>query len=151
MSDPTREQVQRAYDLFKTGRRTEALHVLQQVILMDDKNVNAWWLMAHITQTPADQRVALDHVLRLNPNHAKAQKMLKQLVEQYPELAEKPSILVAGPAVVKPRPAKPRADHPAPVVRRDSGRRKRFLLMVAVAVLVVVVVAAVVLQVAGGL
>lgn len=152
MSDPTREQVQRAYELIKSGHRTEALHILQQVILMDDRNVDAWWLMANITQTPADRRVALDHVLKLKPNHARAKRMLAQLVEQHPALAEKPAILKARPEPVKPKPARSRVARAAPPRRRDAdGRDQRLLITLAVAVLVVIVVFVVVLLVSGGL
>ncbi|MBN1286981.1 MAG: hypothetical protein JXB47_16395 [Anaerolineae bacterium] len=102
MSDPTRESLQRAYDLFKAGRRTETLQILQQVLMADDANVNAWWLMANVVENPADRRVALANVLELNPEHSKAQAMLAELVGSFPRLAQKPD-LVMPPAGAAPR------------------------------------------------
>lgn len=155
MSDPTREQMQRAHALIKAGRRTEALHILQQIILVDDQNANAWWLMVHAMDTPTDRRVALDHVLKLKPGHAKARAMLAQLIAQYPELAEKPSILEAKPATrkapVKPKPAQPSTQRRKSAAKRGrrTGNRTRLLIALGVAVLVIVVVVVVVLVTSG--
>lgn len=145
MSDPTREQLQRAYELAKSGRRMEAIHLLQQVILVDDRNVNAWWLMANLTESPADKRVALDHVLALNPNHSKARQMLARIVERYPELARKPSVLPTAPREVRPKRARPR---PAARPKPHARGRRRLLIGAIVVILVVVVVIVVALLLA---
>lgn len=96
MKSSTREALQRAYELLKIGQRTEALQIVQQIILTDDANIDAWWLMANTVENPADRRVALAHVLDLNPNHGKARKMLDDLIDRYPELARKPDLLTSA-------------------------------------------------------
>lgn len=134
MSDPKREALRRANTLRKAGRRTEALQILQQVILDDDTNVSAWWLMAQTVEGRTDRRAALGHVLTLNPRHAKAQKMLAELVERYPGLVEKPDLLRPKPIDAPPAPAR--------------GRR-RTSTVVAIAVLAIILLVALVLLING--
>lgn len=149
MSDPARERVQQAYRLVKAGRRTEALHLLQQVILVDDQNVNAWWLMAYMVESPADKRAALEHVLRLRPNHSKARRVLARLLERHPELAEER-------APPEPAPARRRAKRPPP--QRPKTRSRRWLAgksawliaALGLAVIALFVVLLVVVLLAGG-
>ncbi len=109
MSDPTREALQRAYALLKAGRRTETLHIVQQIIMSDEANVDAWWLMANAIESQTDRRVALAHVLDLNPRHGKARKMLVELVARNPKLAEKPDLLAMPARDAAPTSAQPKS------------------------------------------
>ena len=50
MSDRIREALERAQELRKTGQRTQALHILERVLLEEDTNIQAWWLMAQTVE-----------------------------------------------------------------------------------------------------
>jgi ferric-dicitrate binding protein FerR (iron transport regulator) len=146
LGDPTRGQLQRGYELLKTGRRTQALHVLQQIILDDAQNVNAWWLMAHAVESPTDKQVALGHVLDVNPAHAGARRMMAELREHYPELAGKPTNELPLRSVPAKRPRSRR-----PIPPRRSRVRAFIIIMVAVVVLVVALLLASILLASSGL
>jgi hypothetical protein len=79
MSDPTRAQLQEAYQLIKSGKKQDAVQLLQTVLLMDRNNPDAWWLLANASDDPAEQREALETVLRLRPTHEQAQQKLNSL------------------------------------------------------------------------
>jgi tetratricopeptide (TPR) repeat protein len=84
MSDPTRQQLQQAYELIKGKQRQQALEILLPILQADENNVNAWWLLANAVTEPNDAREALENVLRLRPDHANARKMLDDLNRRYP-------------------------------------------------------------------
>jgi len=79
MSEPTRAQLQQAYQLIKNGQRDEAIAILRPIVTVDPNNVDAWWLMANAAIEPAEQRSALDRVLLLRPDHKQAQEKLNAL------------------------------------------------------------------------
>jgi hypothetical protein len=83
-SDSTRQQLQQAYDLIRTNRKSEAQALLMPILKADEDNANAWWLLANALTDPAEIREALENVLRLRPGDAKAQKMLSDLNARSP-------------------------------------------------------------------
>ena len=79
MSDPTRAQLQQAYQLIKSGQLAQALEILQPIVLADRNNADAWWLIANASTDPVKQREALETVVRLRPDHQQAQQKLAEL------------------------------------------------------------------------
>lgn len=87
----TNQQLQQAYEAIKAGRRQEGINILLPVLKADSDNANAWWLMANALREPDDIREALENVLRLRPNHDKAQQMLDKLNARYPRKPKPPA------------------------------------------------------------
>jgi hypothetical protein len=83
-SDQTKQDLQRAYELIRDGKKAEAEALLMPILKADEENANAWWLLANAVREPADIREALGQVLRLRPGDAKAQKMLDDLNRRSP-------------------------------------------------------------------
>jgi hypothetical protein len=72
-------QLQEAYQLIRQGQQVEAVRLLVPLVRADPNDADAWWLMANAVSDPAQQRRALEQVLRLRPNDDKARKMLARL------------------------------------------------------------------------
>ncbi len=81
----SRDELQRAYDLIKAGEGRQAETLLQPIVAEDPDNVQAWWLLANAVDNPIRKRSALRQVLRLQPDHARAQAMMAQLEEPVDE------------------------------------------------------------------
>jgi hypothetical protein len=81
------ELMQQAYDSFRAGDRKHAVDLLTQLIQEEPKNVEAWYGLAICVQDVNLKIKCLRKVLTLNPDHAKAQKGLEQLVPPPPESA----------------------------------------------------------------
>jgi tetratricopeptide (TPR) repeat protein len=54
------------------GRREEARRLLLQVLERDEQNEQAWLWLSGAVEDPADQQIALENVLAINPNNAAA-------------------------------------------------------------------------------
>ncbi len=78
------EQLQQAYQLIKAGQKLQAEEILRPLVSEDVDNADAWWLLANAVADPDEIRMALDHVLRLRPDHAKSQLMLRRTNDRYP-------------------------------------------------------------------
>lgn len=63
----------------QSGRRAEAQKLLLRVIELDEQNELAWLWLSGAVDDPADQEVALENVLALNPNNGAAQAGLRML------------------------------------------------------------------------
>lgn len=68
------------------GRRAEAQGLLMQVIEHDEQNEQAWLWLSGAVEDPADQQVALENVLALNPNNMPARHGLEYLRARYGNL-----------------------------------------------------------------
>lgn len=75
---PSPELVE-AYQLIKAGQRKEAGQRLKAYLATNKNDANAWWLMANTVQKPETVERCLQTVLKLNPNHASAQRKLQRL------------------------------------------------------------------------
>lgn len=64
------------------GRRAEAQTILMQVLELDEHNEQAWLWLSGAVEQPADQEIALENVLALNPNNTAAQEGLRVLHAQ---------------------------------------------------------------------
>ena len=88
MPDSTQDQLRQAYELIKAHQRQQAIDLLLPILKADENNANAWWLLANAVEKPGDAREALQNVLRLRPDHDKAQQMLDKLNALHPPMPE---------------------------------------------------------------
>ena len=66
----------------KEGNRRDAVQLSQQAIKQNKTDWRAWWLLAHAVENVDYKIKSLQRVLMLKPNHAKAEQMLDDLLEQ---------------------------------------------------------------------
>ncbi len=66
----------------KEGRRDEARTLLMQVLERDEQNEQAWLWLSGAVDDPADQQIALENVLAINPANHAAQEGLRWLQRQ---------------------------------------------------------------------
>ncbi len=92
MDADVKEQLRAAYALIKEKKRQEAVDVLLPILQADEDNADAWWLLANCLNDPNDAREALDNVLRLRPDHDKAQTMLDAINARYPRPEPEPEV-----------------------------------------------------------
>lgn len=71
----------------RSGRRADGQGLLLQVIERDEQNELAWLWLSGAMDDPADQQVALENVLAINPANTAAQQGLAWLRAHYGELA----------------------------------------------------------------
>jgi tetratricopeptide (TPR) repeat protein len=78
------ELLRQARAAIQEGHRARARALLRQVTATDPLNEVAWLWLGHIAEAWEDQVAALDNVLAINPNNAKARERLEQLQQTRP-------------------------------------------------------------------
>lgn len=78
------EPLQVAYRLIREGNKQEAVRILTPIVRADPQNADAWWLLANAVDNPEQKRRALERVLRLRPEDARAQRMYANLQNPAP-------------------------------------------------------------------
>lgn len=73
------EQLTEAQRLLKAGMRPQARDTLLALVHEDEANEQAWWLLSQVLAAVAEQIVALENVLTLNPAHTQAKERLEEL------------------------------------------------------------------------
>jgi hypothetical protein len=71
----------------REGRYADGQGLLLQVIERDEQNELAWLWLSGAMEDPADQQVALENVLAINPNNQAAREGLAWLRERYGDLS----------------------------------------------------------------
>jgi hypothetical protein len=71
----------------RAGRLADGQGLLLQVIERDEQNELAWLWLSGAMEDPADQQVALENVLAINPHNQAAHKGLVWLKARYGDLA----------------------------------------------------------------
>jgi hypothetical protein len=61
------------------GRKTEAQRLLMRVVELDEKNEQGWLWLSGAVDDPADQQIALENVLDINPHNEAARAGLNLL------------------------------------------------------------------------
>ena len=74
----------------REGRHGDAQGLLMQVIEADEQNELAWLWLSGAVEDPADQQVALENVLAINPDNAAARQGLTWLQSRYSNLPAAP-------------------------------------------------------------
>ncbi len=76
MSSSIQELLRRGIEAARTGDRTLARDLLQQVVDQDEKNEKGWFWLASVVESEEERRVCLNNVLHINPNNEKARQAL---------------------------------------------------------------------------
>ncbi len=69
MSEATSPVLQRAYELIESGRLPEARELLDDYLLDNPDDTDAWWLYVHAVDDQAQGREALERLAALDPNY----------------------------------------------------------------------------------
>lgn len=84
MSDSS-TKLKQAFQYYKNGQSDRAANLIQEVIQEDRNNANAWWMMANVLEDENRIVKSLERVLIIDPNHAKAKRMLARLTGEEDE------------------------------------------------------------------
>jgi hypothetical protein len=87
MSDDIARMLYEGAVAVKEGRHADAQGLLLQVIERDEQNELAWLWLSGAMEDPADQQVALENVLAINPSSPAARAGLSYLQSRYGNLA----------------------------------------------------------------
>jgi hypothetical protein len=71
--------LQRALELYKSGNPELAQEAILPYTQAQPDDWRGWWLLANVAVQPSQIEAALENVLRLRPDHPKAQAMLNRL------------------------------------------------------------------------
>lgn len=77
MTDNNAQNLSRAFDLIEADQLSEARIILEPLLAQDVDNADAWWLYAHAVEDRDRARDALNNVLRIDPDYAGAQELLR--------------------------------------------------------------------------
>src|SRR5436190_20044023 len=91
MSDNLAQQLYEGAVAVREGRHADAQGLLMQVIENDEQNELAWLWLSGAVEDPADQQVALENVLAINPENAAARQGLTWLQSRYGSLTTAPA------------------------------------------------------------
>src|SRR5262249_563070 len=91
MSDDIARMLYEGAVAVKEGRHADAQGLLLQVIERDEQNELAWLWLSGAMEDPADQQVALENVLAINPSTPAARAGLSYLQSRYGNLAAPPA------------------------------------------------------------
>jgi tetratricopeptide (TPR) repeat protein len=80
----TQPLLQQAIAAAKAGNRSAARDLLLQVVSDDERNEQAWLWLSGVVDDPAEQRIALENVLEINPRNASALKGMAWLDAHHP-------------------------------------------------------------------
>lgn len=114
------QQLREAFDLIQNGKKAEAAEIAKDVLETNRNNVKAWWLLANILED--DERVitCLEQILKIQPDHNGATRMLAQLRDTSTNVIQA-EIFTESPAS-KPLSSKPLPGD-VPSVRKNAASR----------------------------
>ena len=91
MSDDIAQLLYEGALAVQEGRHADGQGLLLQVIERDEQNELAWLWLSGAMEDPADQQVALENVLAINPDNSAAQAGLSWLRQRYGALTSQPA------------------------------------------------------------
>ncbi len=77
--DPLQKALKEGIEAVKSGNRVRGRDRLLAVVEQDRDSEQAWWWLYRLSDDADEQMLALEHVLRLNPEHAEARETLVRL------------------------------------------------------------------------
>lgn len=119
MNQNTDIALKQAFDLIEGGNLEDARALLRPILETEKDNADVWWLYSHAVTDPETARLALNNVLRIDPDYPDARDLLDQLVVQQRaepsdgilEIDKDPSFIPAMPSSVPGiTPLPPRGD-----------------------------------------
>ena len=112
--DPHAARLQEARTLLARGERDQALAALYALVAVTPNSIEAWWLIARTTPHTTQKQEALQHVLRLDPNHAEARQMADRLSKFNAPTQRRITPPAAQPAPPQPQAPPPQSPQPQP-------------------------------------
>lgn len=91
-------KLKQAFQYHKIGQSDRAIGIIQSVLKEDRENAAAWWLMANVLEDEDRVIKSLERVLVIDPNHAKAKRMMARLTGDDALEAEKAKAKIAPPS-----------------------------------------------------
>lgn len=88
MTDDLRAQLKQAYALIKAGDNAAAAALLKPICRANPENVDAWWLLSFALTDENHIRLALEQILKVNPQHEQARQRLEKLTPREETAAE---------------------------------------------------------------
>ncbi len=88
MTDDLRAQLKQAYALIKAGDNAAAAALLKPICRANPENVDAWWLLSFALTDENHIRLALEQILKVNPQHEQARQRLEKLTPRQETAAE---------------------------------------------------------------
>lgn len=82
MSDAKNDPLQVAYEAIQEQRLPEARRILERYLKDNPDQADGWWLYSYTVTEVSDARMALENVLRINPNYEGARELLAELNAQ---------------------------------------------------------------------
>jgi hypothetical protein len=79
MDENTSVELRMALDFLKAGDAAKARPILVRILKEDPEIEQAWYMLSFVVSDFTKQKYALEQVLRINPNHPKAQARLDKL------------------------------------------------------------------------
>src|SRR4030042_1118073 len=78
------DKLSEAQQAIKQGERLRARKLLSQVLLSDQRNEQAWLMMARLADTEQQVIDCLEWVVRINPQNVSARSALNNLKHKHP-------------------------------------------------------------------
>jgi hypothetical protein len=108
MNQNTDIALKQAFDLIEGGNLEDAKAILRPILESEKDNADVWWLYSHAVTDPETARLALNNVLRIDPDYSDARDLLDQLEAQQKaqpsdgilEIDKDPSFIPAMPSSV---------------------------------------------------
>src|SRR4051812_25763950 len=82
MNQNTDIALKQAFDFIEAGNLEDAKALLRPILETEKDNADIWWLYSHAVTDADTARLALNNVLRINPNYPDARDLLNQLEDQ---------------------------------------------------------------------
>jgi hypothetical protein len=86
MAEIYRAGVPAAIAAARAGERQTAKQILNAIVAEEPSNAEAWLWLSGVVDDPAEQRLALERVVALEPDHTRANRGLQWLREHHPEV-----------------------------------------------------------------
>jgi len=100
--------LKQAFGLIEAGNLEDAKALLRPILESEKDNADVWWLYSHSVTDAETARLALNNVLRIDPNYPDARDLLNQLetqqnteqIDDILEMDEDPSFIPAMPSSI---------------------------------------------------
>jgi len=66
----SKAQIAAAKKALKRGDKESARNILEGLVGEDERNVDAWFLLAQVVESSEDKGICLENVVTIDPNHA---------------------------------------------------------------------------------
>jgi tetratricopeptide (TPR) repeat protein len=96
------QQLHQAIALARAGQRERARDLFLTIVAADERNELAWLWLSGLVDDLEDQIIALENALAINPDNARAQRMLAQLEAKRPSSFPNQRPIYAAPPVEPP-------------------------------------------------